>query len=244
MKKIIWLLAVVMLTIACKNEKKEAAINFTISGNIKGLKKGTVYLKRIKDTSFTPLDSITLYNTSEFTLQTALEEPEALYLYLDKQDNNNYNDYLAFFAEPGTMTIHTTVQKFRRNAKITGGKNQAKLNEYQAIKKRFDIENLRLMNVNYEAQKQNDISKLEETKLGFKNNAIRKYLYTVNFAVNNKNLEVAPYILLSEIPDANIKYLDTVSKTLDPKIKKSKYGKELKRHIQLKKDALEKKAKK
>lgn len=56
----------------------------------------------------------------------------------------------------------------------------------------------------------------------------RKYLYTVNFAINNKEQEIAPYLALSEVFDANIKYLDTIYNSLAPKVKKSKYGKELK----------------
>ncbi|WP_316931602.1 hypothetical protein [Flavimarina sp. Hel_I_48] len=59
----------------------------------------------------------------------------------------------------------------------------------------------------------------------------RKYLYTVNFAMNNKNLEVAPYLAISEIFDANVKYLDTIYKALEPDIRKSKYGKTLKGFI-------------
>ena len=56
------------------------------------------------------------------------------------------------------------------------------------------------------------------------NSLSSKYLATVNFALNNKDKEVAPYLLLTEIYDANIKYLDTVYTSLTPKIKDSKYG--------------------
>jgi hypothetical protein len=38
---------------------------------------------------------------------------------------------------------------------------------------------------------------------------------------------VSPYLALSEIPDANIKLLDTINKMLVPKVAKSKYGKRL-----------------
>lgn len=59
-----------------------------------------------------------------------------------------------------------------------------------------------------------------------KSNAIlkRKYLYAINFAVTNKEYEVAPYIALSEINDATIKYLDTIQKSMSPKVAKSRYG--------------------
>ena len=56
-------------------------------------------------------------------------------------------------------------------------------------------------------------------------------MYTINFAINNKDSEVAPYLALSEIYDANIKYLDTINNQLTPKVKASKYGKQLQDYI-------------
>jgi hypothetical protein len=38
---------------------------------------------------------------------------------------------------------------------------------------------------------------------------------------------VAPYIALSEIYDINLKYLDTIQKSMSPKVAKSFYGKKL-----------------
>jgi hypothetical protein len=52
----------------------------------------------------------------------------------------------------------------------------------------------------------------------------RSYLYTVNFAINNKDSEVSPFVAVSEIYDANVKFLDTINKILPPKIANSKYG--------------------
>jgi hypothetical protein len=59
----------------------------------------------------------------------------------------------------------------------------------------------------------------------------RKYLYAINFAVTHKDYEVAPYIALSEINDATIKYLDTIQKVMAPKVAKSKYGVMLTKYV-------------
>ena len=56
-------------------------------------------------------------------------------------------------------------------------------------------------------------------------------MFTVNFALNNKDSEVAPYLALTEIYDAKTSYLDTINNTLTPKVKASKYGKELQTYI-------------
>jgi hypothetical protein len=83
------------------------------------------------------------------------------------------------------------------------------------------------MEANFKASKSQDEEKLDSLNKRFNSILKRRYLYTVNFALNNKNLEVSPYILLSEAYDANIKYLDTVYNALDKPIKKSLYGKKL-----------------
>jgi hypothetical protein len=42
---------------------------------------------------------------------------------------------------------------------------------------------------------------------------------------------VAPYIALSEINDATVKYLDTIQKSMSPKVAKSRYGVMLTKYV-------------
>ena len=49
--------------------------------------------------------------------------------------------------------------------------------------------------------------------------------------MNHKDSEVSPYLALTQIYDANVKWLDTINNSLTPKVKASKYGKELQRFI-------------
>ena len=92
---------------------------------------------------------------------------------------------------------------------------------------RFNEKNLNLIKENFEAQKDGDTSRFNSIQKEFDNLLKRKYLYTVNFALNNKDSEVAPYLALTEIYNAQIKYLDTINVSLTPEVKNSKYGKEL-----------------
>ena len=64
------------------------------------------------------------------------------------------------------------------------------------------------------------------------NNTRRKYLFATNFAINNNDFEVSPYIALSEIYDINIKYLDTIQKSMTPKVAKSLYGIKLTEYVE------------
>ena len=54
-----------------------------ITGNIKGLKKGTIYLQRVNDTALVTIDSMEVKGNAEFTFISQIEEPEIHYIYLD-----------------------------------------------------------------------------------------------------------------------------------------------------------------
>ena len=55
----------------------------------------------------------------------------------------------------------------------------------------------------------------------------KKYIYTINFALNHPDSEAAAYITLTELVNANVKYLDSINNTLTDKVKKSLYGQKL-----------------
>ena len=195
--------------------------DFKLTGKINGLKKGTIYLQKIEDTALVTLDSLIVDGNSEFEFIADLKEPQIVYLTLEKVDAYEYDDRIMIFAEPGEMTLNTSLKNFESQAAITGSENQLKLDEYTKIIRRFNDQNLDI--IYYDNQLQN------LTK--------RKYLYTVNFAISNKDYEVAPYLAVSEIFDANVKYLDTIYNSLKPKVKKSKYGSALKDFIKERKNA-------
>ena len=96
---------------------------------------------------------------------------------------------------------------------------------------RFNEQSLDLIKERFEAMKKGDTAKSNAIQEKSDNALKRRYLYTVNFALNNKDSEVAPYLALTEIYNAQVKFLDTINKSLTPKVKASKYGKELQQFI-------------
>ena len=214
-----------ILSITACSDKEN---NLLVKGHVKGLKKGTLYLQKIEDTLLINVDSVMINGDANFELGDYLESPQIMYLLLEKVDNTNYNDRLQFFAEEGEVTINTTLKNFELDAKVAGSANQEKLVEYKKMMQRFNDRNLELIQKNFEAQRDNNEELIISTNQDFDKLLARKYLYTVNYAINNKNLEIAPYLALSEVFDANIKYLDTIYTSLSKEVKKSKYGKDLK----------------
>lgn len=228
MKRYGFLLLVLCCLAACSTEEK----NLTVKTRVQGLKKGTLYLQKIEDTSLVTLDSVVVEGQKEFTLEAFIEEPQVLYLYLNKVDNSKYDDRLMFFAEPNEMLINTTLKNFETDAVVEGSKNQEKLSEYRKMIQKFNTKNLELIRLNLLAKQKKDQDLIDSTEKAHENLLKRRYLYTVNYAINHKDLEVAPYLAISEIYDANIKYLDTIYTSLTPKIQSSLYGQSLQEFLE------------
>ncbi|WP_396601715.1 DUF4369 domain-containing protein [Algibacter sp. R77976] len=224
MKKISFLL-IVLFFISCGKDHSD----LTVKVNIKGLKKGTLYLKKDKDTLLVTVDSLIINGNKDIELHSALDAPEVFYLYLDKHSAEK--DRISFFADKGITEINTTLKNFAFDADIKGSKQQEVLDEYKLLITKMNNRNLELIKEQFDAQKENDTSEFIKLKKATENSMKRRFLFTVNFALNNKDSEVAPYLALTEIYNARMDLLDTINKSLTPKIKASKYGKELEAYI-------------
>ncbi len=225
MNKIIIFLFAAFLFFSCGNDSDK----LIVKGTIKGLKKGTVYLKKANDTVLVSLDSLVLNGNSNFKLETTIDAPEIFYLLLDKNDKTK--DGIAFFGNKGITEINTTLKNFTFDAKIKGSNQQEVLNGYLDMMDQFNDKNLDLIKDNLNAKIGNDSLAIANSERQLNSFTRRKYLYTTNFAITNKDSEVAPYLAITQLYDANIKLLDTINNSLTPKIKASKYGKDLQEFI-------------
>jgi hypothetical protein len=225
MKKIIILLVASIFISACSSKKEG---NMFVKGQIKGLKKGTLYLQKMKDTLLISVDSIHLLGKDTFVLTDNIVDPVLYYLTFD---GNTTDKRILFFGEEGTITIHDKVTEFGYNPEISGSKNQTALNKFNQIKSKFQNERLEFIKKNFEARKANDQVLITQLEKDFQRLTRKRVLYTTNFALTNAHLEVAPYIALTEMYDASLKMLDTVNKTLSNNVKASVYGKRFQEYV-------------
>ena len=230
MKKIVLALVAVASLIACKEDVNPDA-NVHITGDVKGLSQGKLYLQKIQDSTLVMLDSIEISGNSKFESHITLESPEMLYLFLDRGVTNSIDNNLPFFAEPGSMTIQTSLDYFTADATIKGSKNQDLYNEYRLMMSRLINKNLDLIQARLIAINEKNTARIDSIQKEQDDNLRRRYLTTTNFVVNHGDYEIAPYITLAEIPDVTLKYLDTIDKSISPKIAKTKYGKKLKAFV-------------
>ena len=218
---------IIMLTVlimGCNSSKD----NMSVTGNVDGLMKGTLYLQSQKDSVVINLDSIYLKGDGNFKLSTYIDEPDIFYLYLDKQDGDSLNDIITFFGNKGDIQINTRLSTFDSSFEIYGSENSDLLNEYNSIIRKYNLQNLDLLEIFYNAQIENNQTRIDSANSELENMIRKKYLYTLNFSITNSENEISPYIAVSQIPDANIELLRKVYDTLPEKIKNSKYGKILK----------------
>ncbi|MES2811327.1 MAG: DUF4369 domain-containing protein [Bacteroidota bacterium] len=222
-KVIIALLSVVLLGSCSDNKLGEKEV--LITGNIKGLKKGKLYIQRVQDSTLVALDTIVLNGSSAFESKIQLDSPEMLYLYVDRGQTNSIDNNLLFFAEPGKINIDTNLEFFLAEAKVTGSKNQELYDQYKDIISKFNDQQLELLQAQVLGQKGNKNYSAEENSK--KQDALlkRRYLYAANFASTNADHEVAPYIVLTDIYDMQPHFLDLIHSKMTPKVAKSKYGK-------------------
>jgi hypothetical protein len=173
------------------------------------------------------VDSITLDGKNTFSLSDKVESPELYYLTLDKSPEKS----IPFFGEPGIVTINTRLDKFVFSAVINGLKNQQLLEEYNKMIGQYSGKRLDLVKADFEAKRDKDSIKVDSIANAINSLIKSKYRYTANFIITHPDNEVAPYLALTEFYDANIKWLDSVNNSLTPRIKESKYGKQLQEYI-------------
>ena len=233
------LFSISLLLSSCNPSTKEEPANLMIvKGKVEGLRKGTLFLQKIQDTILVNVDSTLVKGTPQFEFRTPIETAEVFYLYLDKEDGDSLNDRILFFGEKGTIEINTLLKTFESSAKITGSKNQELLQEYISFSRKFNDQNLELMKEFYEAQMVRNTKRADSIEEKMNKLLKRRYLYTINFAATNTDQNIAPYLALTEVYDANLALLDSIAVKMTPEVSESKYGKQFTEYLEKRRNSV------
>jgi hypothetical protein len=216
-------LLIVIAVLSCETKKPD----LTITGQIDGLKKGKIYLQKVKDSTIVNLDSLELYNTNQFNFDVELNQPEVMYLQLEIDTIDQTDNFIAFFADKGKLEVKAKLDEFSYANLNADYKNQQKFQEYSQNIKRFADQKLDLIKAELEARKANNQDRLDSINKVYNSMTQRRYLYAINFAMNHPDLEVSPYVILNQAEFITPKYLDSVYQSFDKSIQKSYYGQQL-----------------
>jgi len=228
MKKIMLLCAAVLLGVSCSSDANQSLL----SGNIRGIKKGTLYLQQIVDTTVVVLDSVVFAGDGQFEFNPEVTEPSLYYLYLDRKDENPYNDRLPIFLEDSKIQVDAAWDTFAVTAKVSGSKTHDQYTEFQQMMSKFNQQNLALMQqamaMDPKTQQKTMDSLLDKNN----KNELRRYLFAINYALNNRNSVIAPYVAVVEIPEASPVFLDSIYRSLPTEVAQTSYGRALEALLQ------------
>jgi RecG-like helicase len=223
MKKTGLLFLGAIMLISCSKDNEQTMF---VKAKVKGLKKGTFYLQKQVDSTIVSVDSVSVNGNDHFLMTDNVQSPEMYYLTMA-----NSSKRIAFFGEKDTVNISTQLDRFDVKANISGSENQELLNNHYEMLKKFNNQKLDLIKEELIAKKSGNTDSIEAVNRKLKGWERKKYLYTTNFAINNSDFEVAPYVALTELTNANIGLLDTISKAMTPKVRASKYGVQLEEFV-------------
>jgi len=224
MKKLILLITMSIVLFSCSKEKG----NMIVKGQISGLKKGTLYLQKMIDTTVVSIDSVQLFGDNNFELSDNVNSSQMYYL---TYSGGPADKKLMFFGEEGEITIKDNIEQFGFRPEISGSKNQEIMAAFNEVNQKFKLQRLDFIKKDFEARATKNQFAIDSLEQAYKKFVRRRFSYTTNYAVANKDSEVAPYIALSELFDANLYFLDTINNSLTEKSKNSIYGKQLQRFI-------------
>lgn len=223
MKKVLLALSAIITISSCSTEPDS---NFTIDGKIADMRKGTVYLSKIKDGDVSLQDSVFLKGTEDFKFKGYIESPEVFYISSSRKNSS----YLPVFVEKGEIIIDADIKDIMF-AEISGSKNQELLDNFNKIIGRFNLKEKELYFNAVIAKNKNNIESYNSINTAYTKNEKRKSLFILNFAVVNGDYDVSPYIALNYLSQYNLSVLDTVSSSMSETVKGGKYGLELNKYI-------------
>jgi hypothetical protein len=233
MKKIILLVAVAVGLYSCKNL---AEGEYEVTGTVKGMKTGLIYLEKQNPMGMGPqtIDTVKVVD-GKFEIKGKTTEPEIHFLQVDK-----VNGKIPFVLEGGEITI--TVDKDSLYKSKLGGtysnEEFSKFNEESnKIQKKlqkqvmaWQTQNMAVMNA---AQQSNDTVAMNKLRKEY--DAIQKPISDYTFGYPKTHPKSFISVLITQMMLSNPKYsndIEGIYNSFDPALKKTKPAKAIKEHIE------------
>ena len=198
---------------------------------VKDLKKGTLYLERVQDSILVAVDSVQITKEKPIVLEADLNHPELFYVLLDRNKADNFDNRIPFFGEAGNISIQTTLDGYVTKAEVVGSPTQDIFNSYNKVIRQFNNEEIDLLAAYLQAQISQNSDSLALLEKQSTSLAKRKILFTANFAVNNNNSVIAPYLALYNLTSGSKTLLDTIDYSMTDDVRNSSYGKQLRDYL-------------
>ncbi|WP_293872281.1 DUF4369 domain-containing protein [Flavobacterium sp.] len=229
MKKILLLVALAVAFYSCK---RLAEGEYVITGTVKGMKTGLVYLEKQNQMGMgsQAIDTVKIVD-GKFEIKGKTTEPEIHFLQIDK-----VNGKVPFILEGGEIAVTVDKDSIFKS-KLSGTYNNDEFNTFNVesnkIQKRmqkqvmaFQTKNMTAMN---EAQQKNDTVTMNALRKQY--DVLQKDItdYTFGYPKNHPKSYIS--VLITQMMLNNPKYskdVEGIYKSLDESLKKTKPGKAIK----------------
>jgi len=245
MKKILFLVTTAVVLFSCKNL---ADGEYEITGNIKGIKSGLVYLEKQDPMGMgvKTIDTVKIID-GKFEIKGKTTEPEICFIQIDK-----VNGKVPFILEGGEIEMQVDKDSVFKS-KLSGTYSNdefSKFNEetnklQKKVQKKamdFQMKNMAKMN---EAQKNKDTVAMNSLRKQYE--LIQKDItdYTFDYPKTHSKSYISVLIVQAMFNNSKfkVKEIETVYNSLDESLKKTKPGKKVKENIDNLKKQMNAKAK-
>jgi hypothetical protein len=124
-----------------------------------------------------------------------------------------------------TVLSSKNIGNYKRSFEIKGKRNIELMKEFNVYEERFMSERDKLEDKRKILIELNEFERVDSIQKLLDRLLLKSYLFTANFAINNSEQEIAPYLAIKKIPDARIEILESIEKELSDEVKKTHYGK-------------------
>ena len=233
MKKILFLICLTIAILSCKHL---AEGEYVISGKIKGMKTGVVYLEKQSPMGMgvVAIDTVKIVD-GKFEIKGKTDEPAIHFIHVDK-----VNGKVPFILEGGSITVEVDKDSIFKS-KLSGTYSNdefSKFNEESSkIQKKlkkpiedFQAKNMAKIN---EAQKNNDTVALNGFKKEYDNLQKEMTTYTFNYPKDHPKSFISVLIVQAMFGNKDFKDADIEKafNALDASLKKTKPGKAIKENL-------------
>ena len=233
MKKILFLVTTAIVLFSCKNL---AEGEYEITGNIKGIKSGLVYLEKQDPMGMgvKTIDTVKIID-GKFEIKGKTTEPEICFIQIDK-----VNGKVPFILEGGEIEMQVDKDSLFKS-KLSGTYSNdefSKFNEetnklQKKVQKKamdFQMKNMAKMN---EAQKNKDTVAMNSLRKQYE--LIQKDItdYTFDYPKTHSKSYISVLIVQAMFNNSKfkVKEIETIYNSLDESLKKTKPGKKVKENI-------------
>ena len=215
-----------LMMVQCKKGIPSASEGeFKIDGKLAGLSEGTLYLQKNINGEKVAIDSVQLKNQEQFSFKGKIDHPDVYWLQVKG------NIPMAIFLEPGKGVAFRAHIDSIQLYKAYGIETQKDLSRFSRYIYSRDVAYNDYEQAYLVAKQNNDTYGAESWAVKMENNRRSRTNLALNFAIRNPKTQIAPWIGINYLAEAQPRYLDTLYSKMNDSIKKTYYGKEFKKYL-------------